>query len=255
MADGETVFGTFVSSLYSPAPLKIMAAAGLDFVILDLEHTGFGWSDLGAAIAYCRAIALAPLVRVPTPSRDSVGRALDLGAVGLVFPRVEDADYVRRVAELTLYPPDGNRAVALGLGNNDFVPPAPVDYIASANKELVNVLQIETVKGMQNLDAICRTAAETGCATVLEVSRADLTTSMGIPMDFGDPRYLEAVRTVLAAGGRHGLVPGKGFADMKDAEKWMKLGFRFCIYASELGVFRQGWQAAMRELRHLGGQA
>ncbi len=249
VAAGDSIFGTFVGTFTSPAALKVVSAAGLDFIILDLEHTAIGWSDLGNAIAYARAIGLPPLVRIPRPVRETTGRVLDIGAVGIVFPRVETADDVRKFADLVLYPPSGNRAVAFGGGHNDFLAPKAVEYVKSANARLVNMIQIETVKGMQNLDAICSAMKDTGCATILEVSRADLTTSMGVPMQFDHPDYVSAVQQVLAASQRYGLVPSKGFADLEDAGKWLKKGVRVGIFSSDLQVYRLAWNAAVGDLK------
>ena len=109
---GETLFGTF-AGLGSPVATELIGRAGFDWVIIDLEHGAGTESDLLANLHALGATTTAALVRPQSGERLRIGRALDLGAHGIMVPRVDRPDQAREAVSFMRYPPDGGRGLAL----------------------------------------------------------------------------------------------------------------------------------------------
>ena len=111
----ETKVGTFLFEFATPGIGQILKAAGADFAVLDMEHTGFGFDTVRQVVRYCQAAGLPVVVRVPSQQRHHISRALDTGADGVMVPIVSSVEQAKAVLEAAKYWPDGTRGVALGL--------------------------------------------------------------------------------------------------------------------------------------------
>src|SRR5215213_6095320 len=95
LKQGKLVTGTMVREMRTPAVMQIMAAAGFDYVLLDLEHSVFGLETMADLIRQARAVGLCTIVRVPEISKSWISRVLDAGADGIMVPYVETVAEVR----------------------------------------------------------------------------------------------------------------------------------------------------------------
>ena len=211
---GDPVLGAMIFEFLSPGLPQILSHAGCEYVLYDMEHTGIGLDTLRGQIAGCRGLPITPMVRVPRGEYQFLARALDVGFRGVMIPMVESGDEARAIVEATRYPPAGRRGAAFGFAHDDYAPADPPGVMARANDETVVIAQIETERGLANVDAI---AAIEGI-DVLWVGHFDLTNFLGIPGGFQEPVYLEAVRTVVEAARRH----GKGLGFMPANEAWAR---------------------------------
>jgi 4-hydroxy-2-oxoheptanedioate aldolase len=251
LQNGKVVIGTFMVQWVQPSTIQILRDAGFDFVILDMEHSALSWETVANALLAARAIGITCFVRVPEITRAWTGRALDAGAHGLMFPRVETVDQVRKIIELTKYPPMGARGVVWGKAHTDFRSVDAQQYMRTANAELLNVVQIETCTGVKNMEAICRTIGRQGGIDVLGVARDDLTASMGIPGELDNPSYLEIVQKSIRLCTENGLFPYKGANHIEMAREWVAKGARFIFISNEVGMLREKANEMMRQLREL----
>lgn len=198
----ELLYGLFLD-LDSPASAELAGRAGYDWVIVDLEH---GSATEATLLAHLYAIETTPavaLVRPQSGERIRIGRALDTGARGIMVPRLNSATEAREAVSFLRYPPDGIRGVATrtrgaGLGSRSHA------EIRSVNDEVVGIVQIESVGGLADADEI----ASIDGVDVLFVGPADLSHSLGIPGQFGDAKYGEALDRVAAACKAHGKAAG-----------------------------------------------
>lgn len=229
---GEAVLGQMVLELFTPGIGPMLAACGCEFVIFDMEH---GRCDLALAaemIASCRGSEIVPLVRVPDSRFAPLSRMLDLGALGVMVPRVETrAEMEDCVAQLK-YAPEGRRGVALGI-THDLYRAGDASFFARANEDTLVIAILETVKAFENLDAIVATPG----LDVAWMGHYDLTTSMGIPAQFDHPRFLEAMDALVSSCRRHGVAPGFLPSTAADALHWISKGFRAISLGSDIGVF------------------
>ena len=112
--------GTFLFEFATPGIGQILKAAGADFAVLDMEHTGFGFDTVRQVVRYCQAAGLPLVVRVPSQQRHHISRALDTGADGVMVPIVSSVEQAKAVLDAAKYWPDGTRGVALGLAHERF---------------------------------------------------------------------------------------------------------------------------------------
>jgi len=201
--DGSA-FGCMVMEFLVPGMPAIVAAAGADFALFDMEHTGASLETMKAMVAGCRGIGLAPLVRVPRGEYHFIARALDVGAHGVMVPMVGSAAEAARIAACAHYPPAGRRGAAFGVAHDDYRTAEPAAAMARAAQRTLVIAQIETPEGLHEVEAI---AAAPGI-DVVWLGHFDLTNFMGIPGQFSHPDYLEAVRRVVAATRANSKVAG-----------------------------------------------
>lgn len=238
-------FGTMVFEFASTGIARIAAAAGAEFVIFDMEHTGWGMDTIRTLLAAASGADLVPIVRVPATEYHFLARALDLGARGLMVPMVESAEQAQRIVQSAKYPPAGRRGAAFGVAHDGYRGGDPVNKMRTADAETVLIAQIETERGLENLDAI---AAVDGI-DVLWIGQNDLTNFLGIPGQADHPRYLEAVRRVLDAVKRNRKAAGFMTTDASQGRALLAQGFRMLAYSGDIWIYQRGLADGLSALR------
>ena len=194
--------GTFLFEFATPGIGQILKAAGADYAVLDMEHTGFGFDTVRQVVRYCQAADLPLIVRVPSQSRHHVSRALDTGADGVMVPIVSSVEQAKAVLDAAKYWPDGTRGVALGLAHERFAmrgePLLP--RFAEQNARTAIVLQVENPRGAAAAGEI---AAMPG-VDMLWLGHNDLSVALDKPGEFDNPAFARAEEAMLAAARKHG---------------------------------------------------
>jgi 2-keto-3-deoxy-L-rhamnonate aldolase RhmA len=144
LRDGGVAFGTMVFEFGTTGIGQIAAAAGADFAIFDLEHSGWSIETIRSLMATSRAAELVPMVRVPAIQYHLLSRPLDVGAMGLMAPMVESAEQARLMVWSAKYPPLGRRGAAFGVAHDDYAGGDVVAKMTIANEEVMLIAQIET---------------------------------------------------------------------------------------------------------------
>ena len=240
---GETLFGLFLD-LGSPFSAEICARAGYDWLVVDLEHGAGTEAGLVGLLQSVEVGGSTAVVRPQSGERLRIGRALDLGAAGIVIPRLESAAEAREAVSFLRYPPAGFRGVALrtrgaGMGS---VAHGEVHQI---NERILGIVQIESVGALHEADEI---AAIDG-VDVLFVGPADLTHSLGLPGRFDDETYLAALRTVVDACAAHGKAAGILVYDLGVVPGLLELGYRFVGIGADGALIASGARAALAAVR------
>jgi 4-hydroxy-2-oxoheptanedioate aldolase len=240
---GETLFGLFLD-LGSPFSAEICARAGYDWLVVDLEHGAGTEAGLVGLLQSVEVGGSTAVVRPQSGERLRIGRALDLGAAGIVIPRLESAAEAREAVSFLRYPPAGVRGVALrtrgaGLGS---VAHGEVHQI---NERILGIVQIESVGALREADQI---AAIDG-VDVLFVGPADLTHSLGIPGQFDHETYRTALKTVVDACAAHGKAAGILIYDTAVVPDLLELGFRFVGIGADGALVASGARAALAAVR------
>lgn len=215
----------------------MLANCGLDFVIFDMEHGRCDLALVAELITAANGSNICPLVRVPDVSFSPLSRLLDLGAMGVMVPRVETGEQAREIVSQLKYAPTGRRGVALGIAHDSYRPAGPA-YFDAANQGTMVIALVETARGFDNLDDIVSTPG----LDVAWMGHYDLTVSMGIPAQFDHPRFLAAMDQLLAACRRHGVAPGFLPSNPTETIHWIGRGFR----AISLGTDISSYQGAVR---------
>jgi 2-keto-3-deoxy-L-rhamnonate aldolase RhmA len=237
---GDVLLGQMVMELFTPGIGMMLATCGMDFVIFDMEHGRCDIALLAEMIASCRGSQIVPLVRVPDVFYRPLSRVLDIGARGVMVPRVETREQAQEIVAQLKYAPEGRRGVALGIAH-DLYRAGDAGFFAEANENTVVIVLLETEKAFENLDEIVSVPG----VDVAWLGHYDLTVSMRIPTQFEHPRFLSAVDALIGACQRHGVAPGFLPASPEIATRSMQKGFRVISLGSDIGVFLD----AMRKFR------
>jgi 2-dehydro-3-deoxyglucarate aldolase/4-hydroxy-2-oxoheptanedioate aldolase len=226
LAAGEPTLGTFVGAA-SPVTAEACAAAGVDWLVLDLEHGSGGEEQVRDVVPAAGAYGVPTVVRVESAARIRIGRVLDLGAAGVMLPRMDGAEEVREAVGHLRYPPRGDRGVATYNRACRFgLDPGA---LGRAGDEVLGVVQIESAGAVQQVEQI---AAIDG-VDVLFVGPADLSHSLGVPFELQAPAYLQAVERIRSAAGRHGKACGLLVGDGAAAAERQAEGWTFVAIGSD----------------------
>jgi 2-keto-3-deoxy-L-rhamnonate aldolase RhmA len=223
---GDVLIGTFLN-LGSPVAAEICGLGGLDWALLDLEHGTVHEADLLSHVLAAQAGGVPLLVRVEAAARPRIGRALDIGAAGIMAPRIDTCDEAREAIAHMHYGPHGDRGVAsynraCGFGTR-------VDAIADARERTTGIVQIESPAAV----ATSREIAALPGVDVLFVGPGDLTHAMGSSGKVDDPAFLLACREIVDAATAGGKVAGILVPNPERVGWALELGFRFIGVGSD----------------------
>ncbi|MDQ0471903.1 HpcH/HpaI aldolase family protein [Labrys wisconsinensis] len=238
-------FGHFIVEFATPGIGHVLKAAGCDFALFDLEHSGFHFETVKSVLRYFEAAALPAIVRVPSKEYHHIARAMDMGAEGLMLPMVGTAEEARRIVHSMKYHPEGARGVALQVAHDRYRPGSVADKFAAANARSTFFCQIETAEGVENADAIAA-VEEVDC---LWVGHFDLSVSLGIPGEFEHPAFKAAIDRTIAAARKHGKALGRLVPDVETGIALYAAGFDFICYSGDAWVLRSALAEAVTRLR------
>ena len=238
-------FGHFIVEFATPGIGHIVKAAGCDFVLFDLEHSGFGFETVKSALRYFEAAGVAAIVRVPSKEYHHIARACDMGAEGIMIPMVGNATEAKAVVDCMKYYPQGKRGVALGVAHDNYSGGSVPEKLAAANARTTLFCQIETAEGAENADAI----ASVDGVDCLWVGHFDLSVSLGIPGEFDNPKFLKAIDQTIAATKKHKKALGRLVPTTDLGIALYKQGFDFCCYSGDVWVLRDALTEAINRLR------
>ena len=245
ISDGHVSLGTFVFEFNSSGVARIACEAGAEFIVFDMEHTGWSVETICMLLATTPMDRMVPMVRVPATEYHFIARVLDVGSMGIMVPMVETEEQAQRIVNSAKYPPDGRRGAAFGIAHDDYRSGDIRKTISSANSEQLLIAQIETAQGVQNADAI---AAVEGI-DVLWIGHFDLTNSLGIPGQFEHPEFLSAVQKVSDACQRNKKVGGFMAGSVDETLLRIEQGFRIVAYGGDLWLYQQSLRDGLSGVR------
>jgi 4-hydroxy-2-oxoheptanedioate aldolase len=199
----EPLYGAW-SVIPSPLSARLLAAAGLDYVVIDLQHGGAAEADLPALTSAIRLAGATPVGRVRHAHTADIGRALDLGCEGVIVPNIDSAAQARQAASAVRYPPRGHRSAG--------------GVLAAA--EPFCLVMVESADAVAELDATVSVDGVDG----LYVGPRDLSFSLGCELDPDDPVLDQALRRVWAAGAAAGKPVGVHATNGATARRYREAG-------------------------------
>jgi len=227
-----------------------VARIGLDWLLIDLEHGTSDESDLLPLLLAAGATDTTPLVRVESGERIRVGRALDMGASGVMIPQVHSAEQARRVAAWMRTQPAGDRGIALFTRGMDY---GRIGHagVAGRHEDLLAVVQIESRAALDEAEQIARVDG----IDVLFVGPTDLTHALGIPGQIGHATYQEAIRRVSEAVRSAGKAAGVLVWNPEDVGRYRAMGFSFFAISSEASILDRALRTELDSARHAAAAA
>lgn len=244
---GDVPVGHMIIEFCTRGMAKILAQTDIDFTIIDTEHSAFSSSDVANLIAWFQATDIAPFVRVPQIEYHLIARILDAGALGIMVPNVKTGEQAKAIVDAAKYAPLGDRGIMLGNANTSFETVTPSTFLSEANENTTIICQIESVQGLENLEDIAATPG----VDVLWLGHFDLTQSMGIPGQFDNQRFLDAMKLVVDTAAKHDLRSGIQPSNLAMAQEWMEMGFNVISYGADSPVYMKALTEAVAGVRAL----
>jgi 2-keto-3-deoxy-L-rhamnonate aldolase RhmA len=245
LAAGKLQLGIALWQLRSAEIARVYAAVGFDWIFLDTEHGGF---DVETVQDICRVANLAniaPIVRATDVQYPLIARALDCGAQGIIFPRVESPELLERAVSWTQFPPKGVRGFGLAGPQTGYGAHSMGEVIDHMNANTLVVLQIETVRAFEARNELLSVP---GIDAVL-IGPADLSVSLGVPGEFEHPRMVETIEAIHNSCVRLGVAPGLHARSSALAKFWRDRGMLFLSCANEVTLLHERASAVIAELR------
>lgn len=243
LAEKPYVLGAFVASC-NPTNVEILGMNGLDFVILDMEHSPLGLETMVDMIRAAEAYDMAAIPRVYTIETKLMRRILDVGAHGLLVPMVNTAEDGRYIIDAVKFPPLGARGMNAGRGPRWG---AYEHYIQEANDALFTMFQCETREGLENIEAL---AGMDGLDSVF-IGTGDLSLDMGHPQDLKHPEVAGAIDKILRVCQENGKIPGIVTGSPEAAAERIRQGFRIVTIMNDLGMFKRQSQLQIEKVHEL----
>lgn len=245
---GEAVHGCWVN-LGSLVSAEIVGRAGFDWVLIDLEHGVENDVIMYHQLQVLAGTPTTSLVRIDDITRPNVQHILDAGASGIMFPQIQTGEEADRAVQMMYYPPRGIRGMAKSVRATGFGKNADA-YISNLDKNIVGVIQIETINALKHIDAI---AAVDG-VDVLFVGPFDLSLALGIFGQLDHPLYQQAIKDVARAAEKNGKVPGALLRDVKEYEMYFQLGYRFLACGADGAFVSKGADEMVKQLNVFRGK-
>ena len=243
LAAGQTAYGTFMMGS-DPAVGEILGYAGLDFIVVDTEHSP---NPVHYAEQIFRAVentGAVPFMRVTANDQARILQALDCGARGIVIPQVNSAAEAQAAVKAARYYPGGERGLAgiVRAARYGFVPFA--DYVQQANKAVMILTQVEHVDAVAHLDEILAVEGLDG----IFVGPADLSQSMGIPGQVNNEEFRATVSSILRRTKAAGKVAGIFCFNTADAKHWISQGANLVVVGTDIMLISGAARKLVSEL-------
>lgn len=222
LREGEFTLILTVRGSRTADVLRIAKSTGHQAVMIDLEHSSLSIDTAAQLCASAGDLGLTPLVRVPEREYGMIGRLLDGGAHGIVFPRVATVAQAQNAVSACRFTPHGERSAIAMAPQLGMRPATSAKELNEALDQLTIVnIMIETPEGVANADAI---AALDG-VDILTIGSNDLTAELGVPGEYGHAKFRDAVATVAEACRKHGkLIQLGGIGDLDLLASYLPLG-------------------------------
>ena len=225
---------------------QAMAAAGSDAVIVDMEHGAIDYATAHAMIAATAGTSCCPLVRVTENDAAQVKLVLDLGAEGIMFPLIRNAEDAERAVASLYYPPNGTRGFGPFIAHSRWGT-SLLDYREAVDGRLVCCLLVETHDAVENIEAIC---AVPGIDVIIP-AQFDLSTDLGVSGQFDHPDFVSAIAKVEAAANNAGIPLGNVGLAKPQADALFAKGYRLIagfdiLWIKAMAAETQSWTQQIR---------
>lgn len=246
-SEGRPAFATQVKSS-DPVVTEIISRMGVDSIWIDLEHNHKSVETLTELTRAARHGCSDIMARPAKEEFMRMGRLLEAGAHGILYPRCESAEEAREVIRWSKFAPLGERGFDGGNADNQYGATPMPQYIVEANRETWIAVQIESPVAVEKVDEI----AQVEGVDILFFGPGDFSVLAGIPGQFDHPKFVEAVETVASACHRHGKVFGTLIFSLEMSKWVLDLGAKFVVHGVDVGFMTQGYLQLQKDYKEMG---
>ena len=245
---GGMVFGCMFSAIGTTRFKGALAGSTLDYVVIDSEHGSRDRKEIQELCLMLREIEITPIVRVPVPMAHWM--ALDAGAAGVLVPYVETVEEVRETVATAKWHPLKGEYLRRAVEEDVFPSEATKQYLQGRRRESIVIIGIESEPAVRNLDAIL----DVGGIDGIFIGPNDMTTSLGIPDETKNEKYLDVIRDVVARSEAHNVPVMVHHQNVEDSLASIALGARFVLHSIDARFMQAAMQEQFAELRAAAGE-
>jgi len=241
---GNMVYGTAV---YSPSPIwpRVIKNLDLDMVFIDTEHTPHDRNTISWLCQTYSANDLATVVRIPSPDPYQAQMTLDGGATGIIAPYIESVEEVKALGgAVKLGPLKGDKLQSVLDGDSELEPDLD-EYLSSRNANNVLIINIESVPALERLDDILSVPY----VDAVLIGPHDLSCSLGIPNQYDNPKFQDAIRQIIKACRDHNVGIGAHHNFTHHEIEWVKAGANLVMHSSDISAFNRALTAEFKTIR------
>jgi 4-hydroxy-2-oxoheptanedioate aldolase len=237
---GHDVIGTW-AVMPSVASADVIAAAGVDFIVIDGEHGPIGFETAQAMAIACESRGVSPVIRVGGVIEAEILRALDVGAHAIHVPNVKTAQDARRIIQFAKYPPSGDRGFSPFTRAGGYSAANSVALTSGANDNTLVCIHIEGQDAVNRIDSFL----EVDGIDIIFVGLYDLSKSMGLPGQVDHPDVLGKLRATVDAVVAAGKVPGTIANNSEQMNAMLDIGIRYLTYSVDCEMLGRPYRDAV----------
>jgi 2-keto-3-deoxy-L-rhamnonate aldolase RhmA len=241
--EGRAALGTGLKEFATRGVPRIIESSGFDYCMIDMEHGAFDLETIADLAGWFAATDVSAIARIHKAFIHLIPGILDQGIMGIQISGVDNAEEARAIVHEAKYPPMGNRGISQMGPHTDYKAYGSrfqTEYTPWANDNIIICPSIESLEGLENVDAI---AAVEGI-DMIAYGHSDLSAQLGIHLQLDHPRFKEVVRTIADTCKKHGkLARGSAETEAQIEEYW-KLGCKVLnLPGTDTSTYRDGLKA------------
>ncbi len=246
LKNGESVIGTMITVFDNPDIVNMLKVCGFDLFIVDSEHGYMDYGKVANIFGMAKAVGIAGLVRIPEVKREVVLKYMEMGAAGLLLPNTETAEQAKTLVDYAKYYPMGNRGVSLLRAHTGYEKiDSSVGYMNKANDETILMIQIESPKGVENVEKILDVEG----IDAAFIGPNDLSQSMGIMGQTDNPLFVQAVERVINAAKERKKFSGIHMMATAPLQKWIDKGMTLNLWANDVVMLMNAAREGLAQLK------
>jgi len=235
LISGDRVFGTW-SILGSTEAMMVMSSAGLDFIIIDMEHPPTTFETAQNQVFSTIGSNCTPILRLGDGSESHILRALELGSQSIMISHVSTVDEAEKIVNAAKYFPLGKRGLSPFTVHHGYSDKNLKDKLITANDQLFIGVLVEGESGINNLENIARVDG----IDMIYIGIYDISQALGIPGDLSHPKVKKLLKDCVAISEKNGKAAGSVARDKDYLSMMIDVGFRFISYRNDSFVLREG---------------
>ncbi len=248
--NGGIVYGTMISMGRNPRWGSAFSNFGIDYAIIDTEHSPRGRTDVADFIAAFSFSGVVPIVRIPIPDSHYVTMALDAGAQGILAPYCETVAEAKEVVGAAKWRPLKGELLRKAVDSGEFPSQATKEYLEARNRNNVCIVGIESVPAIENLENILRIQG----IDAIFVGPNDLSITLGIPDEYDHPDYEAALREIISKCQAAGVPTLIHHQTVELTTKWLQEGARFVLYSSDARSMHNAYRDEFGAIKAAGAE-
>ena len=217
---GQPVVGVF-SNVQAPNAIEIVGILGMDYVIVDAEHTAVTPETAEHLFRAAELRHITPLTRIGENTQQVIQKFMDAGSMGVLMPLINTAEDAKRVVDGVKYPPMGKRGLAATRSAEWALTQPFADYVRQANQETLIAVQIETRQAIENFDQIVRVEG----VDAIFFGPTDLSSAFGLHGQIRHPEVVETIQRLGVATIAAGKIAATLAPTIEDYKRYREMGF------------------------------